>query len=77
MASKGRKREKGNRQQGERERGEQERKQGWNDSMLRKTQDLENKLMDMGGRGGGIVKEFGIDLYTLLYLKWTTNKDLL
>ena len=27
--------------------------------------------------GGGIVREFGIDMYTLLYLKWITNKDLL
>ena len=26
---------------------------------------------------GGIVREFGIDMYTLLYLKWITNKDLL
>ena len=25
----------------------------------------------------GIVREFGIDMYTLLYLKWITNKDLL
>ena len=25
----------------------------------------------------GIVKEVGIDMYTLLYLKWITNKDLL
>ena len=25
----------------------------------------------------GIVREFGIDKYTLLYLKWITNKDLL
>ena len=24
-----------------------------------------------------IVREFGIDMYTLLYLKWITNKDLL
>ena len=23
-----------------------------------------------------IVREFGIDMYTLLYLKWITNKDL-
>ena len=23
---------------------------------------------------GGIVKEFGIDMYTLAYLKWTANK---
>ena len=26
---------------------------------------------------GGIVKEFGIDMYTVLYLKWITDKDLL
>ena len=26
---------------------------------------------------GGIVREFGMDTYTLLYLKWKTNKDLL
>ena len=24
----------------------------------------------------GIVKEFGMDMYTLLYLEWITNKDL-
>ena len=29
--------------------------------------DLENKLMVTGW--GGIVREFGIDMYTLLYLK--------
>ena len=29
------------------------------------------------GLGGGIDREFGIDMYTLLYLKWKTNKDLL
>ena len=29
-----------------------------------------------GGRGGGTVREFGMDMYTLLYLKWITNKDL-
>ena len=27
--------------------------------------------------GEGIVREFGMDMYTLLYLKWKTNKDLL
>ena len=27
--------------------------------------------------GEGIVREFGIDMYTLLYLKWITNEDLL
>ena len=29
------------------------------------------------GCGEGIVTEFGVDVYTLLYLKWITNKDLL
>ena len=23
----------------------------------------------------GIVREFGMDMYTVLYLKWITNKD--
>ena len=26
---------------------------------------------------GGILRESEIDMYTLLYLKWVTNKDLL
>ena len=25
----------------------------------------------------GVVRNFGMDVYTLLYLKWVTNKDLL
>ena len=25
--------------------------------------------------GKGIVREFGMDMYTLLYLKWITDKD--
>ena len=25
--------------------------------------------------GEGIVREFGMDMYTLLYLKWITKKD--
>ena len=29
------------------------------------------------GKDGGIVKEFGMDMYTLLVLKWITNQDLL
>ena len=29
------------------------------------------------GCGEGIVREFGIDMYTMLYLKWITSKDLL
>ena len=31
----------------------------------------------MEGWGEGIVREFGIDVYTLLCLKWITNNDLL
>ena len=27
--------------------------------------------------GKGVVRDFGMDVYTLLYLKWVTNKDLL
>ena len=30
-----------------------------------------------GRMGGEIVREFGVDMYTLLYLKWITNKDLI
>ena len=26
--------------------------------------------------GEGIVRQFGMDMYTVLYLKWITNKDL-
>ena len=28
------------------------------------------------GWGDGIVREFGMDVYTLMYLKWIGNKDL-
>ena len=34
-------------------------------------------LVTRGWVGGGIVREFGMDMYTLLYLKRTTNKSLL
>ena len=39
--------------------------------------DLENELMVTKGEGWGegIVREFGIDMYTLLHLKWIINKD--
>ena len=30
-----------------------------------------------GCQGKAIVKEFGMDMHTLLYLKWITNRDLL
>ena len=31
----------------------------------------------VAGGEGQIVRQFGINIYTLLYLKWITNKDLL
>ena len=41
--------------------------------------DLENELRVAERKclGGEIVRKFGIDMGTLLYLKWVTNKDLL
>ena len=42
--------------------------------------DLENKPVVAVGAGGwwqGTLREFGMDMYTLLYLKCITNKDLL
>jgi len=44
-------------------------------------QALDSNTMQTGGgwgkNVGGIAREFGMDLYTLLYLKWIINKDLL
>ena len=39
---------------------------------------VENKLMISKAEGWerGIVRESGIDMYTLLHLKWTTSQDL-
>ena len=37
--------------------------------------DLENELMV--AEGEGIVRDFEKVMYTLLYLKWITNKDIL
>ena len=35
-----------------------------------------NLCLGSGGDWGeGLVREFGMDMYTLLYLKWITNKD--
>ena len=31
----------------------------------------------LGRSGEGIAREFGMDMYTVLYLKWITNKALL
>jgi len=41
--------------------------------------DLENELMVAAGEGWveGIVRDLGMDMHTLLYLKRITNKDLL
>ena len=33
--------------------------------------------MVAGGKDGGRDREFGMDMYILLYLKWISNKDLL
>ena len=43
------------------------------------TQKTENELMVARGKGQGeeIVREVGINMYTLLYLKWITIKVLL
>ena len=53
------------------------------DELIYKTRkrvaDLKHELTVARGKGGGerIVQEFGMDMYTLLYFKWITNKDLL
>ena len=41
--------------------------------------DLENELMVTRREGWreGTVREFGVDMYILLYLKWKTSKVLL
>lgn len=36
---------------------------------------LQNRLMVTGGEG--VVREFEMDMYALLYFKWIANKDLL
>ena len=50
--------------------------------MLNTVLDLNSKVFSSygcwrEGRGKGIVREFGIFMYILLYFKWITNKDLL
>ena len=47
------------------------------------TDNIQNRLTDLreqtyyGCQGEETVREFGTDMYTLLYLKWITNKELL
>ena len=43
----------------------------------RETVSQRMNLKLLGGRMRGQDREFGTDMYTLLYLKWITNKDLL
>ena len=40
---------------------------------------IQNELMvaKEEGWGGETVREFGMDMYTLLYVKWIINKDLM
>ena len=47
--------------------------------MSESRKDLENEFtVIVGGRvGEGIVRELGVDMCTLLYLKWMFKKDLL
>ena len=43
----------------------------------RRRTDLEKQLNSCCGEawGKGMVREFGMDMYTLLYSKWITNKN--
>ena len=45
----------------------------------KETHKLRQQTYGCQGEGWGkeIVRAFGMDMYTLLYLKWITNKDLL
>ena len=45
--------------------------------LLRSLQAYFLRISHGGGLGGGIGREFGVDMYTLAYLKWIINKDLL
>ena len=46
-------------------------------NLFTKQTDFENKECQWGRMRGATVREFGMDMYTLLYLKWVTNEDLL
>ena len=48
-----------------------------NELTYKTERDSQTKKMNYGWQGPGIVREFGMVTYTLLYLKWITNKDLL
>ena len=38
---------------------------------------MKMQMNDLMRLGEGPVRDFGMDMYTLLYLKWITNKDLM
>ena len=43
----------------------------------KQTDRLRKGTYDCWGKDGeGVVREFGMDMYVLLYLKWIANKDL-
>ena len=44
---------------------------------MQRLTDLENEFMVAGEEGGEEMGGLEWDMYTLLYLKWVTNKDLL
>ena len=50
-----------------------------NELIYKTETDLGNEFMVMcvGNEGKSIVREFGINMYTLLYFKWINNKYLL
>ena len=50
-----------------------------NDAKQKQTRRLRERTCGYQDEGleEGTVREFGTDMYTLLYLKWITNKDLL
>ena len=46
--------------------------------LLTKQTEFKNKLVVLGGRmKERDIREFGMDMYALLYLKWITNRALL
>ena len=51
----------------------------WHEFAYKTETDSENEFMVAGEKDGreGLVRVFGMVMYTLLYLKWVTNKDLL
>ena len=48
-----------------------------NELTEQRLRDLQNQCMVARGEGGGRDREFGMDVSTLLCLKWMMNKDLL